>query len=327
MGAGERAARAALGPRPSALGIQRAPGTRPWVLGEALGEELERVAHRVRAVTAHLSTRSRGGREMGNGAGVVWRSDGLIVTNAHVARGHRVRVALEDGREWDGEVTARDEQRDLAAVRVDGDVLRAADPADPARLRAGQVVLAVGSPLGVVGALSVGVLHAAPRAASDPWVRADVRLLPGNSGGPLADTSGRVIGINSMVVNGLGHAVPIAAVERFLRAPEARPRLGVTARPVRVRRGRDGEEMAGLMLLELEPEGAAALGGLLPGDVVVGANGRELRLPGDLSGALYGASPGEAVFLDVVRGGRVETHPVTPAGEAGRGRPNGDRAA
>ena len=263
---------------------------------------------------------------MGNGAGVVWRSDGLIVTNAHVARGPRVRVELSDGRAWEGEVTARDDQRDLAAVRVSGDVLPAAEPADPSRLRAGQIVLAVGSPLGIVGALAVGVLHGAPRTGSDPWVRADVRLLPGNSGGPLADTSGRVIGINSMVVNGLGHAVPVAAVDRFLRAPEARPRLGVTARAVRVRRGHDGEELAGLMLLELEPDGAAARGGLLPGDVVVGANGRALRLPGDLSGALYGAAPGEAVSLDVVRGGRRELHLVTMPGAVARAS-GGARAA
>jgi serine protease Do len=183
-------------------------------------------------------------------------------------------------------------------------------------------VLAVGSPLGVVGAVAVGVLHAAPRAA-DAWVRADVRLLPGNSGGPLADTSGRVIGINSMVVSGLGHAVPVAAVERFLRAPEARPRLGVRVRPVRVRRGADGEEMAGLMLLELEPEGAAARGGLLPGDVVVAAGGRALRLPGDLSGALYAAAPGDAVVLDVVRAGRLESHPVVLA----RDGPSDERVA
>lgn len=310
-----RASRAARGTGPSALG---------GVLGGVLGEELERVADGLRAVTAHLRTRSRGGREMGNGAGVVWRSDGLIVTNAHVARGPRVRVELADGREWDGEVTARDEQRDLAAVRVNGDVLPAAEPADPSRLRAGQIVLAVGSPFGLVGALAVGVLHGAPRSGSDPWVRADVRLFPGNSGGPLADTCGRVIGINSMVVNGLGHAVPVAAVERFLRAPEARPRLGVTARAVRVRHGRDGAEIAGLMLLELEPAGAAARGGLRPGDIVVGANGRALRLPGDLSGALYGAAPGEAVPLDVVRGGRRETCLVTmpdaPTRTSGAGR-------
>ena len=298
MSAGGRASRAAPGPRPLAL-------------GGVLGEEIERVADGLRLVTAHLSTRSRRGRDTGNGAGVVWRSDGLIVTNAHVARGPRIRVELSDGREWEGEVTARDDQRDLAAVRVNGDVLPAAEPADPSRLRAGQIVLAVGSPLGIVGALAVGVLHGAPRAASDAWVRADVRLLPGNSGGPLADTSGRVIGINSMVVNGLGHAVPIAAVERFLRAPEARPRLGVTARAVRVRGGRDGGESMGLMLLELEPDGAAARGGLLPGDVVVGADGRALRLPGDLSGALYGAAPGEAVTLDIVRGGRRELHAIT----------------
>lgn len=193
-------------------------GTRPSALGWMLGEELERVAGRLRLVTAHLRTRSRGGREVGNGAGVVWRSDGLIVTNAHVARGSSVRVELADGRDWEGRVMARDERRDLALVRVDGDILPAAEPADPSALRSGQLVLAVGSPLGIVGALAVGVLHSVPRPASDPWVRADVRLLPGNSGGPLADTSGRVIGINSMVVNGLGYAVSVTSVEHFVRA-------------------------------------------------------------------------------------------------------------
>ena len=284
---------------------------------------VEHAADCVRLVTAHLRVRARGGWDVGSGAAVVWRSDGLLVTNAHVARGRRVRVELSDGRAWDGEVTARDEQRDLAAVRIGGDVLAAAEPADPSRLRAGQIVLAVGSPLGSAGAVSMGVLHAAPRPA-DAWVRADVRLLPGNSGGPLADTSGRIIGINSMVVNGLGHAVSVAAVERFLRAPGARPRLGVRARPVRVRHRGADEEIAGILLLEIEPGAAAARGGLLPGDVVVAAAGRALRLPGDLSGALYAAAPNEPVVLDVVRGGRLERHAVVPGGASGDG---GERAA
>jgi serine protease Do len=180
-----------------------------------LDRSIELVARRLRDVTVQVLA----GRAS-LGAGVIWQR-GLVVTNAHVARTAELRVALPDGRLVAARLVARDPSRDLAALALAPAAPVAApvpaEPGDASRLRAGALVLAVGHPLGVTGALALGVLHAAARSADD-WITADIRLAPGNSGGPLADATGRIIGINSMIVGGLGVAVPTAAVARFLEA-------------------------------------------------------------------------------------------------------------
>lgn len=174
------------------------------------------LAERLRRVTVRLTGRGWNG----SGSGVVWRHDGLIVTNAHVARGAAMTVALHDGREVTGRVAWRSRSMDLAALQVDAHDLLAAGTADAGSLRPGALVFAMGAPLGMADALATGVVHGAPaldRTGRPLLVRADIRLLPGNSGGPLADAAGRVIGINSMVVNGLGVAVATEAVEGWLQ--------------------------------------------------------------------------------------------------------------
>lgn len=186
----------------------------------AAGEGLARVADALVAVTVQVRTRGRRG---GTGSGIVWGSDGLIVTNAHVARGERAVVELHDGRTFDARLERWDPRLDLAALRVATTGLRAARPGDPRRLRPGDVVVACGHPLGMTNVVTAGVVHGVighPDAAGDPWIRADVRLAPGNSGGPLADADGAVIGVNAMIVGGLAYAVPAHVVERFLRAPQ-----------------------------------------------------------------------------------------------------------
>src|SRR5256884_7955036 len=125
-----------------------------------------------------------------NGSGVIWSNEGMIVTNAHVVHGPNVCVQLWDGREFEAAVTARDPRRDLAALRINANSLPAACPADSSRLRPGELAIAIGNPLGFVGALTTGVIHTiGPLRAlgSQTWVQASVRLAPGNSGGPLAD--------------------------------------------------------------------------------------------------------------------------------------------
>ncbi len=152
------------------------------------------VAEQLRRSTVQVLSERRGA-----GSGVIWTEDGLIVTNAHVARSDRPRVELWDGRELEGEVTARDSRRDLAALRVAASALPAATAGDSGALRPGELVLAVGNPLGFIGALTTGVVHALGPLRGlgrQPWVQAAVRLAPGNSGGPLANALGRVIGLN-----------------------------------------------------------------------------------------------------------------------------------
>jgi serine protease Do len=143
----------------------------------------------------------------------------------------------------------------------DAPLLEPATPGDSTALRPGELVIAIGNPLGFAGALSTGVVHSVgrlPGMGSQSWIRADVQLAPGNSGGPLANAEGRVIGINTAIVNGLGVAVPAHTALEFLRRG-APPSLGVVLRPVPL----------GLLLLEVDPEGAAANASLLAGDILL----------------------------------------------------------
>jgi len=154
--------------------------------------------------------------KVGAGSGVIWQADGLIVTNAHVAR-EPARVALPDGRAMKGRVLAWDRASDLAAIAVDAHDLPAVVVGDSGGLRVGELVVAVGHALGLPAAITAGVIHALPpRGRQTGLIRADLKLAPGNSGGPLADAEGRVIGINTMIADGLGCAVPSRMVRRFL---------------------------------------------------------------------------------------------------------------
>jgi len=179
---------------------------------EPLAAAAATMAAELARVTVEVRGRGRGAGGAAVGAGVIWHPDGLILTNAHVA--HRdVTVVLADGRARSARLVARDQPRDLAALLVDATGLPAARIGDSAALRVGELVLAVGNPLGLVRALSAGLVHAVgPRA-----IHADLCLAPGNSGGPLADARGRVVGLNAMIVGGLAVAVPSREAQRFVR--------------------------------------------------------------------------------------------------------------
>jgi len=206
-------------------------------------------------------------------------------------------VVLADGRTLEAEVIARDPRRDLASLKIVASGLVAADVRDPSSLRAGELVVAIGNPMGATGALATGILHTAPRSG---WVHADIRLAPGNSGGPLADVEGYVIGINCMVANGLALAVSSRTVQSFI-AEEEKPRIGVTVQPIRT----SVSEVAavGLMVVDLEPNSAAHLSGVMVGDILVAAEGRSFQGAGDLADAIAAAALSGVLFLDVIRGG------------------------
>jgi serine protease Do len=157
--------------------------------------------------------------ESGSGTGIIWGGAGLVVTNAHcVRRGAALQVG--EGGKWRGaRALAYHPQHDLAllaAPSVSGPLLEIRDPES---LRAGELVFAFGHPLGIHDALAMGVVHTVARDERTKyprWIVADVRLFPGNSGGPLVDAEGRLVGINSMVVNGLGVAVPAGLVQQLV---------------------------------------------------------------------------------------------------------------
>lgn len=280
-----------------------------------LADELAAVVESVCRSTVHVR-----GHRMGSGSGVIWRPDGLIITNAHVVHGPTAAVELTDGRVLEAEVTARDAERDLAALQVDVTGLPAASIGDSDALRVGQLVVAVGNPLGLSGALTTGIIHAiTPNQGPGPrtWVRADVRLAPGNSGGPLADVQGHVIGINSMVAGGLGLAVPSNAVTWFLRDQGRRPRIGVTLQPVLVpfQHG----PVPGLMLIDVADGSPAERTGLILGDVIIGVAGRPIEGSPELGDILQRLTPGERLRLDLVRGGTHITREVSIELEADGG--------
>jgi serine protease Do len=261
------------------------------------GEELAAVAERLSRGTVHVGTGGHGG-----GGAIVWSSDGLLVTNAHVATATDVGVRMSDARTLPGRVVARDPWRDLAAIRIDAGDLEPVARAPSAAALPGTLAIALGHPLGWPHALSVGVLHHVERIGADGpprWLRADVRLLPGNSGGPLADADGRVLGINAMVVRGTALAIPVEAIDAFLDAD--RPRLGVALRPARVARA-TGERF-GMLVVAVTAGSSADRAGMRPGDAIVEIDGRPLSAPTDV-GQLLHAVQSEAVVVAIVRAGR-----------------------
>jgi serine protease Do len=177
--------------------------------GISIGNAVGSVAEWLRQITVRVT-----GSQESHGSGVIWRSKGLIVTNAHVASSQVHRVELADGRSLQGWLLALDRKLDLAALAVSSHDLPAAAVRGSKTLRPGEMVIAIGNPWDGVGAVSTGIVHHA--VGELPWLVADIRLAPGNSGGPLADAQGSVLGINSMIVGGLGWAVTSDAVENFL---------------------------------------------------------------------------------------------------------------
>ncbi len=250
------------------------------------------LAARLRAVTVRVVDE----RGRGAGSGVLWHRDGRIVTNAHVVRGRTAEIRFHDGRSEHGSVVRRDDARDLAEVRI-------APPSGvaPAQTRAsaclvvGELVAAVGNPLGLVGALTTGLVTR----CNARWVIADVRLEPGNSGGPLADMAGRVIGINSMVAGERGFAVPSDAVAAFLGArPERHLGIAVARAAATVA----GRVTAVLVVTAVESGSVAEHAGLIVGDVILAAERTPVEEMSDVVTALRAARA-----LEILRGERRRT--------------------
>lgn len=269
-----------------------------------LTEELAGIADRLRQVTVQV----RGSRD-GTGSGVIWRADGLIVSNAHVVPGTVAEVELSDGRVLPAAVTAKNSQRDLVALQVEATDLPSAAIDQSNTLRPGELVLAVGNPLGLVGALTTGIVHTIGPAGAryGNWIQADIQLAPGNSGGPLANAPGHVIGINTMIVNGRGFAIPSQVVDRFLHdaqqsPPNDRPYLGVTLRAVKVLL--NGRVAYGLLIQAIEPDSPAASAHLQVGDVLIGVRGRPFQTPDELFRILQSSNVGDGLSLNLLRDGQ-----------------------
>ena len=274
-----------------------------------------RIVEALRRSTVEVLSGS--GHVRGSGSGVVLQ-DERVITNAHVIRAEPLHVDSWEGKRLTATLLKIDHRRDLALLKAPGLSEPAATFGDSDQLKPGTPVLAVGNPLGFSGAVSSGVVHHADAVGplgGRRWIQADVRLAPGNSGGPLADYRGEIVGINTMIIaGGLAFAIPSRAVQRFILRAENERRLGVVLRPIQLTSGG-----LGMIILELEKGGAAEIASLLPGDILAGVDGVPLRDVDDLRAAIDSAAR-PALRLDFYRAGQKVLRHVTARLETERAR-------
>ena len=288
-------------------------------------------------ISLRVYRQARGRRQdAGEGSGVVISPDGFVVTSAHVVAGAtRGSAVLTDGRELDAEVSGVDPLSDLAVVRVPGADLHPAVLGDADRLRVGQLVIAIGNPLGFVGSVTAGIVSALGRSIAarsgsvtrlvENVIQTDVALHPGNSGGALANSAGQVIGINTAVVGpaigqGLGLAVPInVATKRIIGAlmAEGRVRRAYVGfvgapRPLPPRAARATGRKSGVEVIEVVPGSPAALAGLRPEDVLLEIDDVPVEDMGDLQRLMDSGAIGRRLRVRVHRAGRDVALEVVP---------------
>ena len=274
----------------------------------------------------------RGDRE-GHGSGFVFTDDGLILTNSHVVHGAtRLLVSLQDGRRLEADLVGDDPDTDLAVVRVSGSDLVAAQFGDSEALRPGQLVIAIGNPLGFQATVTAGVVSALGRTLRsttgrlmDGIVQTDAALNPGNSGGPLVDSRGFVIGVNTAVIlpaQGLCFAIPSNTarwvVSQLIRDGRVRRAyLGVGGQHVRLNRRiirlHSLESESALMVVHVEKESPAANAGLQEGDIVIAFAGQSVANVDDLHRILTDRYIGEQALVVVLRRGERHELTITPS--------------
>ncbi|HTN54022.1 MAG TPA: DegQ family serine endoprotease [Anaeromyxobacter sp.] len=271
----------------------------------------------------------------GLGSGFIVRSDGVILTNAHVVAGaSEVTVKLTDKREFRAKVTGIDKTSDIAVLRIEAKDLPVVRIGDPARIRVGEWVLAIGSPFGFENSATAGIVSARARPLPEgyvPFIQTDVAVNPGNSGGPLFDAAGEVIGVNSQIYSqsggymGLSFAIPIDVamrVEQELLAhgKVVRGRLGVAIQDVNQSLSESFglPKPSGALVSSVEQGSPAAKAGLEAGDIILALNGTEISGPSDLPARVAELQPGSSARLEVWRNHQKREIEVR-VGEAGGG--------
>jgi S1-C subfamily serine protease len=278
----------------------------------------------------------------GSGSGLVWDGAGHIVTNFHVIQGaSEAEIQLADGRQFSATLVGTSPQHDLAVLKIGGE--RFSTPArvpmgTSSDLQVGQTVFAIGNPFGLDWTLTKGIVSALDRSLPNEngpdirhLIQTDAAINPGNSGGPLLDSAGRLIGINTAIYSpsgasaGIGFAVPVDTVMRVVpqliaQGRYTRPSLGIESDDELNERLKRAADIDGVFILGIEPGSAAARAGLapvartarglVPGDVIIALNGRQVSRYGDLLARLDDFRVGQRVELRVVRGGAERTVPV-----------------
>jgi len=255
----------------------------------------------------------------GEGSGFIVGADGTILTNAHVvADAREVTVRLTDRREFTAKVVGVDPQSDVAVIKIDGKDLPTVRIGDPAKLRPGEWVVAIGSPFGFDNSVTAGIVSALSRSLPDgqytPFIQTDAAVNPGNSGGPLFNMAGEVVGINSQIYSrtggfmGISFAIPIdiaiGVKDQLVKTGHVqRGRIGVLVQEV-------GQQLAdsfgldrprGAIVAQVEAGGPAAKAGIKSGDVILAVDGRPIEHSGQLSAVISQIRPGSKVELEIWR--------------------------
>ncbi len=270
--------------------------------------------------------------DAGAGSGVIITPDGFVLTNNHVVQdSDGLDVSLTDGRSFSAQVIGTDPATDLAVIRISDGSLPASELGDSDLLKVGQLVIAIGNPLGFQSTVSAGVVSALGRTLRsqsgrliDGVIQTDVALNPGNSGGPLVDSRGRVVGINSAMIHmaqGISFAIPIntarwVVTELVMHGKVRRAYLGIGARsrPVnrRIQHRLDLVNPAVVEVINIETGGPAEGAGLEPGDCIFGLNENQVSTVDDLHRCLSKWPPGTPLDIKLLRRGRVEIFRITP---------------
>jgi S1-C subfamily serine protease len=302
------------------------------------GEALDAFSHVVVNVAETLSPavvnlKSGQGRREGSGSGVLFTPDGFLLTNHHVVRGHAsVRVRLTDGRELSGRLVGADPWTDLAVVQADASGLPFAPLGDSAQLRVGQLVVAIGSPFGFDSTVTAGVISALGRSLRsvtghlvDNVIQTDAALNPGNSGGPLVDSRGRVIGINTAIIapaQGICFAIPVNAAKHILPQLMNHGRvvhgyLGLHGRNIPVRRlyARlfNVTQATAVEVMAVEQSGPASKAGIEKGDLLIQFAEQPVSSVDDLHKLLSQQQVDVATPVVLIRGEHRLERVVTPA--------------
>src|SRR5580704_13912047 len=260
----------------------------------------------------------------GAGSGFIVSADGYILTNTHVvANADEVTVRLTDRREFPAKVIGADERTDVAVIKISASNLPIVKLGDPSRLKPGQWVLAIGSPFGFENSATAGIISATSRSIPGenavPFIQTDVAVNPGNSGGPLFNMNGEVIGINSQIFSrtggfmGVSFAIPIDVArnveEQLVKTGRVvRGRIGVTIQDVNAQLAESFglDRPHGALVSSVDKDGPAAKAGVVPGDVILSVGGHPIERYGELSGAIATMKPGADAGLELWRNGKVQ---------------------
>ena len=318
---------------PDVENIGGAPASPEAELLDAYSNAVIGVADTVGPAVVRVETRGAAGRSGGVGSGVVIAPDGLVLTNSHVVQGAKeVRLADAEGRVMDARTLGEDPDTDLVLLRAgSARELPHASLGDSKTLKRGQLVIAIGNPLGFESTVTAGVVSALGRSLRartgrliEDVIQTDAALNPGNSGGPLVTSRGEVIGINTAVIMGAqgicfavaSNTAQFVLSELIQHGRVRRGYIGVSGQtaavPRRHARAADIENGSGAMIAALEPNGPAALAGLMSLDIIVRADGAPVTGVDDLIRLLNAERIGKRVAIDVLRRGALRSFDVTP---------------